>query len=69
MQCRICNLDEESERHLIQCTEVLKKMDEDFNFTEVDYLDIFSQNLDNQITITKIFEKIMKVKLLHSNSE
>ena len=51
MQCRICNLDEESERHLIKCSEVLKKMDEDFNFIDVDYLDIFSQNLENQIKI------------------
>ena len=69
MQCRLCDSEEESESHLIECSEVVKKIGNDFNLIDSDYLDIFSNNLEDQIEITKIFEKIMKVKTLHSNTD
>ena len=70
MECRMCSLDteEESEKHLMKCSEVLKKINNEFNLIDANYLDIFSEDLSNQINITRIFEKIIKIKTLHTKS-
>ena len=69
MQCRICNLNEESEKHLINCSEVVKKIGGEFNLNEANYLDIYSENIESQIKITRIFEKIMKIKIMSSDND
>ena len=64
----MCSLDseQESEKHLMKCSEVLKNIDQEFNLIDANYSDIFSEDISNQINITKIFEKIMKIKALHT---
>ena len=68
MNCSICQLDstEESEKHLLQCSEIVKKIDTEINLIDAKYDDIFSESMEDQVQITKIFEKIMKIKDLHS---
>ena len=67
MNCSICQLDstEESEKHLLQCSEIVKKIDTEINLIDAKYDDIFSESMEDQVQITKIFEKIMKIKALH----
>ena len=62
MHCTLCedNSEEESEAHLLKCTKILDKLDEDIS--NVSYEQIFSQNIDEQIKITKVFSKILKVR-------
>ena len=71
MQCSICQLDsmDESEQHLHQCSEIIKKIGTEFNLIDANYEDIFSENIEDQVNITKIYKKIMKIKALHLTTD
>ena len=62
MYCRICDnrTDEESEKHLLNCSEIIKNIDIDI--TNAKYESIFSENIEEQISITKIFDSIFKTR-------
>ena len=62
MYCRICDnrTDEESEKHLLKCSEIIKNIDIDI--TNAKYESIFSENIEEQISITKIFDSIFKTR-------
>ena len=70
MYCSLCQdtSEEESERHLLKCTKILQKLSNPTEIENVSYSDIFSNNLGDQVKITKIFAKIVKARSLLQNS-
>ena len=70
MQCRLCDDDKdiESEEHYLTCIKILQNIDNKNELLGVKYEHIFSEDLEKQISITKIFDKIFKIrtKLLNS---
>ena len=73
MQCRLCDdkTTEESEKHLLKCVNILKNINPNTHtdLSRVTYEDIFSEDIEVQIAITKIFSAIFKTrqKLLVNN--
>ena len=65
MSCSLCRDDsqEETETHLLECSKIITKI----NTKDVKYEDIFSENIDKQVKITKIFNQVMKTKKLILN--
>ena len=70
MQCHLCDDDKdiESEEHYLTCIKILQNIDNKNELLGVKYEHIFSEDLEKQISITKIFDKIFKIrtKLLNS---
>ena len=66
MQCSICNDKniEESEVHLLNCKKILENIGGDINLNNAKYDDIFSDNLEEQIAITKVFDKVLKTRTI-----
>ena len=66
MQCSICNdkNSEESEIHLLNCKKIIENIDTEINLTNAKYENIFSDNLEEQIAITKIFDKVLRTKAM-----
>ena len=65
MQCTLCEnkSDEESEAHLLKCTKILENAEiNPAEISSASYEQIFSQNIEEQIKITKVFSKILKVR-------
>ena len=71
MFCRLCKdqTEEESERHLLQCKSIVDHIDANIDISNAKYEDIFSDNNDDQVSITKVFTSIFKtrLKLLQEN--
>ena len=67
MLCRLCKKEEDSEKHYLECEEIIKNIDHSIDLTQANYENIFSSNIDDQIVITKIFDQVFKTrnKLLH----
>ena len=68
MQCSICKdkNSEESEIHLLNCKKIIENIDSETNLTNAKYENIFSDNLEEQIFITKIFDKVLRTKAMLS---
>ena len=68
MQCRICEdkSEEESEKHLLKCSKIVQQCT-NFDISNAKYEDIFSDDIDKQISIAKIYTFALKtrVKLLN----
>ena len=64
MFCRICDnkTDEESENHLLKCQTILNHIDGNIDISNARYEHIFSENLDEQVSITKVFQSILKIR-------
>ena len=64
MYCSLCQdkSEEESEEHLLNCIKILENLDDPTESENATYSDIFSNNLDDQVKITKIFAKIVKTR-------
>ena len=60
MQCTLCESDEESETHLLKCKTILDSLDNQTDIQNASYEHIFSKNIDEQVSITKIFSKVLK---------
>ena len=65
MQCRLCDdkNEEESERHLIKCSKIIQH----YSGSTVDLLNakyehIFSQNIEEQIEVSKVSNLILKTR-------
>ena len=72
MHCLLCNdkNTEESEIHLISCPKIIENVDSNLDVKNAKYENIFSDNIEDQIHITKIFDKILRTKhILMKNSE
>ena len=70
MRCQICEDENsvDSEEHYLKCTKILENIDDNIDILNARHGDIFSKNIDEQISITKIFQTVFKIrqKLLHS---
>ena len=66
MHCSLCQdkTDEESEKHLLKCIKILENASNPSEIKRAIYEDIFSNDLEKQVTITKIFAKIVKIRTL-----
>ena len=64
MQCSLCGdtSESESETHLLNGTKILESIDNAIDVQNASYKHIFSENLDEQVTIMKIFAKVLKVR-------
>ena len=67
MQCSLCEItcEDESEIHLLKCTKILENIGNDTDVTNIQnakYENIFSKNINDQVSITKIFAKVFKTK-------
>ena len=67
MYCSLCKneSEDESEIHLLKCSVIRQEIKIDI--TKASYEHIFSDNIDNQVYITKIFNQVFKTRkiLLH----
>jgi hypothetical protein len=59
-ECGLCNKEDESQKHMIECTEILKH--KKTNIKPPDYDDLFKGNVKNQLMIAKTFLENMKIK-------
>ena len=68
MSCNLCKneSEEESEIHLLKCPKILEEVDTDIHNAK--YEDIFSDDIEKQLTITKIFMKVFKTKKVLLNN-
>ena len=64
MRCRLCDDDQEieSEEHYLKCTKILQNFDNKEEISAAKYEHIFSQDIEKQISITKTFDKIFKIR-------
>ena len=62
MKCFLCENDEDSEKHLLKCPKILENIDNPTEVQNACYENIYSQNLDDQIIVTKIYDKIFKTR-------
>ena len=64
MECRLCKdkNSEESEKHLLNCTVIEQNIDSNVDLQNVQYENIFSDNINEQILITKVFDKVFKTR-------
>ena len=64
MFCSLCknNTEEESEKHLLKCIKILEGIDNPSEIRNAIYENIFSDILEDQIQITKIFAKVVKYR-------
>ena len=71
MHCRLCGdkNSEESEKHLMNCEVILQNVDLSDDFKNMNYDDIFSDNIEKQICITKFFNKIFKTRDILLNGD
>ena len=64
MECRLCNdsSEIESEEHLLKCTKIQESIEENSDIQNVKYENIFSDNIDEQLIVTKVFDKVFKLR-------
>ena len=71
MYCRVCQdqTEEESEKHLLKCKILIENIDSDIDISNAKYENIFSDNIEEQVSITKVYNSIFKTrfKLLQEN--
>ena len=64
MYCSLCkdNTEEESEKHLLKCNKILETINDPCEVLNSVYEDIFSNNMEDQVRISKIFAKVVKCR-------
>ena len=64
MHCLLCNdkNTEESEIHLLSCPKIVENVDPNLELKNINFDNIFSDNLEDQIYITKVFDKVLRTK-------
>ena len=60
----LCEIDseEESEKHLLNCSKIVEKLGHNIDFKNACYDNIFSANIEDQVKITKVFDKVFKTR-------
>ena len=62
-ECSACKEEEESQTHMFECKEILKKYEEDYKEEyKVEYEKFFDGKVKDQVEIARIFKKLMKIK-------
>ena len=60
LECDICKDEEETQKHILECDEILKNTNK--NIKETEYDELFKDNVTNQTDIAKTFIENMKIK-------
>ena len=70
VQCRWCD-EEENQGHILDCAKIMEKCPALFHDNLVKMEDIYSEELVKQIRVTKLCEKVLKVReeLLQATEE
>ena len=71
IKCRLCKDEEETQSHLLNCSELIKNFPELYNDMIVKYEDIFSENIKKQHRVTKLYIKLLAVweKMSNNNEQ
>ena len=60
LECRSCQMEEESQEHVYECTEIRKKRE---NKTKlIEFEKIYGENAKNQAEIAKIFTEMLDIR-------
>ena len=64
MKCRLCDNpnEDESEIHLLKCIKISENIESSSDLSNATYEQIFSDNLEDQVSITKIFDLVFKTR-------
>jgi hypothetical protein len=62
LECRLCNAPEESQAHLVECSEIISNNDVKISLEGYAYSDVFSSNLQVQVHLVNTWKKIMKIR-------
>ena len=72
MTCSLCDdaSQEETEIHLLKCKKITDQIKNNFDIANATYEDIFSESIEAQLHITKMFNEVFKMKkvLLHKKN-
>ena len=60
LECDICKQEEDTQKHILKCDEILKNTRR--NDKKIEYEELFKENVQNQREIAKMFTENMKVK-------
>ena len=67
MYCSLCKdeSEEESEIHLLKCSVIRREINMDISHAK--YENIFSDNIEDQVSITKVYNQVIKTRknLIH----
>ena len=64
LECRLCSAPEESQSHLVQCSEIISDNEVKDALEGYQYTDIFSTNLKIQEHLVNTWKKIIKIRNL-----
>ena len=64
MKCRLCDNpnEDESEIHLLNCIKIQENIESSIDLPNAKYEQIYSDNLEDQVNITKIFDLVFKTR-------
>ena len=70
MKCCLCDdkNEDESEIHLLKCIKITQNISSSIDLSNATYEHIFSNDLEEQILITKTFDQVFKTRSLLINS-
>ena len=60
MLCSVYQKEEDSERHYIECDQIRENIDHSVALNQVDYENIYSSDIEDQIYISKVYDLIFK---------
>ena len=59
-ECDVCKIDDETQKHIIECKEIIKEKKEDKELPE--YEELYKRNVQNQVIIARHFLENMKIR-------
>ena len=65
LNCNLCNDDViQSDNHLLQCSKIIEECSELIRNNVLAHKQIFSNDVNKQLSITKLYSKVFKTKTL-----
>ena len=62
LRCRLCHGEDESQEHLLDCNVLILNCLELYNDSDVQYEDIFSENVAKMLSAVRLFSKVLKTR-------
>ena len=60
LNCESCKMEEETQKHVLECTEIEKKQPE--LTSKVEYEKLFNGSIEEKVTIARSFKEKMKIR-------
>ena len=70
--CSLCQTENENQQHILTCTVLIEKFrSENLSIDQVEYENLFSNNVNKQKEVTQLFMELFKIRetLLEDNSQ